>query len=249
MFQRATLRVGALVVIAGLALSGCRKKSAPQYYQLESNVTILADRDGDDAWSGDEMTAALTALKAIDPEAVEGPRAQALITRIESERGRVEREKAAATQAAAVVTPRATVRLFDEKNAGAGTDGGAAGSTPDASVPDRPFGGMALADFQKLFGGCMSAEGEQPVPGLGPAKVFSVKNDDAACRTRYGLPDDGSVKQTYAFKNDQLASQHTESHTRVLLDAGQPEYLVVDAGVEQRLSILPQIRDVPDAGN
>jgi hypothetical protein len=248
MSLRATLRVGALVVLAALVLSGCRKKSAPQFYQLESNVTILADRDGDDAWSGDEMSTALAALKAIDPEAVEGPKAQALITKIEGERQRVAREKAEAEAVVAKVVPRPTVRLFDEPK-GTGGASGASVATPDASVPDRPWGGMSVADFQKHFGRCMTNEGEQAVVGLGQATVFSVKGDDAACRKLYGLPDDGSVRQTFAFRNDQLANQRTESHTRTILDAGPPVYTVVDAGIEQRLAIFPQIRDVPDAGS
>jgi hypothetical protein len=248
MSLRATLRVGALVVLAGLALSACRKKTAPEYYQLESNASILADRDGDDAWAGDEMSSVLTSLRAIDPEAVEGPKAQALISKIEAQRARVAKDKAEAAAAITNVAPRVTVRLFDDpKNAAAA----AAAPTPDASVPDRPWGGMAVADFQKRFGSCMTAEGEKQVPGLGAAMVFAVKNDVPSCRKTYGLPDDGSVRQTYVFRNEQLAAQHTEQRTRTVLDAGPGEYLLVDAGEEPRLTVIPQIRDVggADAGS
>ncbi len=234
-----SLRWQTLLVVCVLALAACRKKSAPEYYQLESNVSILSTRDGDEAWGSDEMGQTLAALKKVDPEAVEGPKAQALVAKIEGERARVAREAAEAEAAAKVPSPP-NVRLSERPSSAPPPE------PVDAGRPERPYLGMSQGEFKSLFGACMQPEGEQPVPGLGTVVAWSVRGTDAACRKKYGLVDE-SVRHLYLFQNNQLSAERTEQRTTVILDGGVV-LTVLDAGYEEAgRSVLPRIVDL-DAG-
>jgi hypothetical protein len=233
------MRLQTLLVVCLLGLGACRKKTAPEYYQLESNVSILSTRDGDDAWGSDEMEQTLAALKKVDPEALEGPKARALISQIETERARVAREAAAAEAARAVPSPPAE-RFTETK-----TNAQPVPSEPlDAGKPERPYLGMSQGEFKSLFGACMQLDGELPVPGLGTTTAWSVRNTDSACRKKYGLVDE-TVRHFYLFQNNQLSAERTEQRTTVTLDAGVI-ITVLDAGEAYR-TLLPRIVDV-DAG-
>lgn len=190
------------------ALPGCRKKSAPQFYQLESTWSIMVARDGDDAYQDPVMDQVVTGLEQIPPDAIEGPKASELLAKIAGERARLAAEKAAAEKLeAAAATERASLpSLFEPPAAAPAADPAAARAAVDAGPP-RPFSGMTREAFQKAWGDCTEAAGELEVPGLGAMTGFAVQ-DRYACRQRLGVPED--ARHVFLFKDGKLKVERTE---------------------------------------
>jgi hypothetical protein len=89
-------------VVLVASLSGCRKKSNPAFYQLESEQSVLLARDGDDAFASPELAAVLTKLEAFPEDALEKPRAEALVVKLKAGQARVKAERAPKPRPAAV---------------------------------------------------------------------------------------------------------------------------------------------------
>lgn len=212
------MRTSAVVAIllVGLGLGGCRKKSAPEFYRLESRATILADRDGDEGRLSDEMGEIITELQAIPADRLEGPRARALAEALVAERARLLQERAPAR--AAEVDARATEFVPSLALAAEPRDAEAAdaGLAPDAG-PGRPWLNMALAEFRARFGVCMEASGELDVPGQGRLRAWEVLRTPT-CMVRYSLDED--TRHFFLFREDRLALERTEQRLR--FDAGPP---------------------------
>lgn len=81
-------------LILGLAVAGCRAKSAPEYHQAESDYSILLMRLGDDAYSDPQLESVIARLRAIPSNALEASRASELLAKIELETKRIAAEKA-----------------------------------------------------------------------------------------------------------------------------------------------------------
>jgi hypothetical protein len=232
-----------LLLCAGLALSACRKKSAREYYQLESTYSIMVARDGDDAYADPVMDQVLTQLRAIDPATVEGPKAAELAQKIDAERGRLAAEKAAAAaelaaQAAAAANAKSLPSLLDAPQNRPPPDAVAA---VDAG-PGTPYAEMAISEFNKRFGACMDPPAESEVPGLGKTVTFAVKKT-TACATQFKVPDD--TRLLYVFKDGVLRGERTEKKTLVMLDAGAPAAAPAPAPVEQPSDAGPRAPYVP----
>ncbi|GMU61403.1 MAG: hypothetical protein AMXMBFR34_31660 [Myxococcaceae bacterium] len=88
------LRNGAGLLLVLALLPACRKKSALEFYELESSYAILVGRDGDAAYVTPEMDRIEPGLRSIPADAIEAPRATALLTKLCDERRRVEHERA-----------------------------------------------------------------------------------------------------------------------------------------------------------
>lgn len=209
------MRRVAILLLGLLAVSGCRKKSAPEFYALESNYSILVARDGDDAYASEDMDTVLTGLKAINPEAVEGPKAAELAAKIEAERQRVAREAKAAADALAAAgrpadfPPGASTSLFPPEPK-TPEDAPPAAAAVDAGRR-KPYGGMPLADFQKLYGDCFDTGPAMTLPNQ-PEGTSMVLRDDAACRAEFGAADP-DTKTYFVFVKDALVGQRSEKRT------------------------------------
>lgn len=210
--------VAVVLLIVGLGLSGCRKKAAREFYDLESRATILVARDGDDGLLSDEMTGIIAALQAISPDAVEGPKAHELWSKLESDRQRIMRARAAGAAAGAGSAARAPapqpidVARPPEPKA-------EAPEAPDAGWPGRPWANMTLAEFQEHFGACMDGVGEKEVPGRGRMQAWEVIKTPT-CTVKYGIPNE-DTHHLFLFQNGRLAGERTEQRTTTIIDAGR----------------------------
>src|SRR6185436_1608185 len=101
------MRAAAVALSVCLLLSGCRKKSAREYYRLESDYSVLVSRDGDAAYDEPELATIIEGLNAIPADALERPKAEALLATIATETLRVRKDKPAPTPVATPTTGNA----------------------------------------------------------------------------------------------------------------------------------------------
>ncbi len=197
-------------LLPALVLLGCRKKSSPEFFKLESEQSILVARDGDDAWLSPQMDAVLSGLQAISDEAIEKPRAQALASKIVAEQARLKAEQARPP-------PPAPVDPF-------------AGRLPSAPPPpenpetaelidagelsDQPWPGMLEQAFVARFGVCFSPGPKATLPD-GQAASAYVLSASPACQKQFGAAD---ARVSYLFTDKGLWGKATE--TVVIRDAG-----------------------------
>lgn len=218
------MRLFALVSLAALvALTGCRKKSAPEYYGWESNHSILVSRDGDEAYSSADMDAVVAGLQAIPADTVEGPKAAALLAKIAAERARIQAEAQEAAAPAAKEWVPPTIVASEVK-----PPTGEAPSVRDAGPPAAPWAGMSTAELIKYFGSCMKAGDKVTVPGLGEAETYVVQKT-GDCEKKYGSnqPDTDTL---FLFVKDRLTGQRTQTKTTTIIDAGAYPS-IIDAGI------------------
>lgn len=212
-------------LLLGLTVSGCKKKTSAEYYRLEGEHSVLVTRDGEDAYESAEMETILTGLRAVPEDAVEKPKADALIATITAEQARLKKE--AAPKNAPTPTEDVNARYEALKAARIeeleAADAGATDPGVDAGPPE-PWKGMSEADFLKLYGECFT-RGE-PVP-MGDAGIAASQqvNDDAKCQAKHGT---SGATTRWLFLNGGLlaklvetSSSRSSSETKVL-DAGRP---------------------------
>ncbi len=233
------MRTVLVVLVLGLGLSGCRKKTAREFYDLESRATILETRDGEEGLLSDEMTGIVTALKAIPPDTVEGPKARELSSNLEANRQRVMKERAdaaaalAQSAAAARLPPPVEVtRPVEPKTEVVGT--------PDAG-PARPWANMTLAEFQERFGTCMEGVGEKDIPGKGRMQAWEVIRTPT-CILKYGIANE-DTHHFFLFQNGRLAEERTEQRTITIIDAGR-----APAVAQPEAPPMPYVMGMPVAG-
>ena len=228
------MRLTVLLCVLMCLFSGCRKKSSPEFFKLDSDQSILVARDGDDAYVSDEMTAILTGLDAVGPDTLEKPRAEALAAKLRAEQHRVTVER----------TPVARPPEVDPW-AGRKSQLEPAAEPPPAvaeQIADagegEPLAGMPEAEFLSRWGKCF-ARGPAEVLTDGGAASAQVLADSAACQKRHGTP---GAATTFLFTS---AGFWGKRLTRVVVvDAGPPPTPVaaVDAG-----EAPPPVRLLPGA--
>jgi hypothetical protein len=197
-----------VVIALAVLATGCRKRSAPEFYRLESDVEVLASRDGDDAWVSPEMEGLGQRLGAIPADAVEAPRAVALAARIVSERDRVVAERAQAQADRNRPAPTmAAMGLGGEAMQAQPSATVAPAAAPDAG-PSEPVPGMELKAFLRAFADCMELAPVQDVPTVGKASAYLVKSL-SACQTKFKVPND-QARRYYLFVADRLVGERTE---------------------------------------
>lgn len=207
-----------LCALEALLLSGCRKKTSPEFYQLESQHSVLVSREGDDAYGSDEMAAVISGLQAIPEDAVEKPRAAELATRLLALQARVkaERELAAKPRPAPVdpfagrepSPPPAPTPVEPEPEPQA--------DQPDAGPPPvvQPWPGMDEKVFVERYGKCFAAGAKATLPDGQPATSYAL-NPSAACQKQFGGTDS---RVSYLFTPKGLWGKATE--TTSVVDAG-----------------------------
>lgn len=210
-----------VLCVAMLAVTGCPRRSAPEFYALESNAGLLVDRGGDDAWLSPEMDAVVTGLQAIPPRALEADRAVALLAKITTERTRLAAERAEKDRLQQEIDarPRPTLAPFV-----------AAPPVPTAVEPidagpppePKPTPGMPLEAFLKLFGACFKDGPPLEIPGA-QKSTSQLVLDTQVCRKKFGTSE-GETSYLFAegkFVGTRTAMSSTTT-TVTVLDAGPP---------------------------
>ncbi len=207
-----------------LVLSGCRKKSAPEFYLLEAEYASLTTNEGDAAWSSAEMASIVARLNAIGPDMLEKPRAQALVAQIAAEQARAQQARAAApaveappnveARYAAFAAARSEEQRQEETRRAEAADAG--------RTPTEPWKGMSEAEFVKHFGDCHTPGGTVPLPGGRDASSQLVKSTDA-CIARFGTR---GYETRWVFDTNgldgKLTQQSSSERSTTIIDAGPP---------------------------
>lgn len=234
----------AILLLGLLAVSGCRKKMAPEFYELESNYSIMVARDGDDAYASPDMDAVLAGLQKIPADTVEGPKAAALVATITAEKARVAREAKEAADALAAAArppepPAPGPSLFPPPP-----------SEPTPAVdagpgaPPKPYQGMPMEEFQKYYGECFEAGPAKTIPGNPEGVSLRVK-DSRTCRAQYNAVDP-RTSVFAVFVNGRFVGQLTEN-APVVTEKKGPPLVAVDAGSKAFL-LVPGAPLPPELG-
>jgi hypothetical protein len=205
-----------LVLLVLVSATGCKKKSAPEVYRLESDVEVLVAREGDDAWERPELEAIEQQLAAIPADVVEAARVQALLQRVRSERARVKAERAARTEK----VPEPPPPPPRDDQGGMAVPPALPEEEDDAGVEVlEPTLGMPEAEFVARFGKCFKPGPMVDVPDAGRGTSQVVLNQPE-CEARFG--EKGSTV-SHVFIDGKLRGRLTEGPpTRQVVDAGPP---------------------------
>lgn len=226
------MRRVAILLLVLAAGTGCRKKTAPEFYGFESTYSIMVARDGDEAYATETMDQVLAGLEQIPADTVEGPKAAELAATIKRERARIaqedkDREAALAAAEAPTPGPGPGPSLFPPPEPEEAPGAAAA----DAGGPQAPWGGMSSAEFTRLFGACFDAGPRKTLPGQPEGTTFVLK-DEPKCRAQFKVADP-SASLSFVFVKDALIGQTTEKKTttETVKPAPPPPPEPEDAGV------------------
>lgn len=210
------MRVLLLLCVSMVLLTGCRKKSSPEFFKLEADQSILVSRDGDEAWVSAEMNTILAGLQAIPEDALEKPRATALVQKITAEQARVESERVKIPPKAApqpnpfAATPTEPTPPPPEEP----EETPPAADQPDAGEPTQPWSGMEEKVFVARFGRCFAAPTKATLPDGRSATSYAL-NASPDCQKQHGVP---SAVISFLFTDKGLWGKATE--TTQIRDAG-----------------------------
>lgn len=200
------------VLLSALLSTGCRKKTSKEFYKLESDQSVLIARDGDDAYLSAEMDAVLAGLQAIPEDALEKEKANTLIAKLNAERDRVKREKAAAE--APKPPPedpfagRTTETPPSNPEPTAPEEATAEGSDAGSAEITQPFSGMEEKLFVQKFGSCFSPAPQATLPDGRKASAYVLNAKDAKCQKQFGMAD---TEVRYLFTDRGLWGKATET--------------------------------------
>ena len=206
-----------LCVLEALALSGCRKKTSPEFYKLDSQQSVLLSRDGDDAYLTAEMASVIAGLQAIPEDAVEKDKATALATKLSAEQTRVQAERAVAVAPKPEpVNPFANRESSISAETPPATAEGVPDADEDAGPPPvvQPWPGMDEKTFVERYGTCFTAGDKTSLPDGKPATAYLL-NGSAECQKQYGAP---GTRFSYLFTAKGLWGKASE--TTSVVDAG-----------------------------
>ena len=215
------MRAAAVALSLCLLLSGCRKKTAPEFYRLDGDYSVLVSREGDDAYGSPELATIIAGLQAIPSDAVERPRADALLAKIDAEARRVKQERAETTIAAvpkATVSPDTVYAGLQQQRA---EEAAATAAAQDAGAAVlAPFKAMTEAAFVKAFGACFQKGDTVTLPEGGEA-ASQRPLDTTACEQRWGtaLWVFGAQGLIGQLVQNKASSASTETK---VVDAGRP---------------------------
>ncbi|MDP1825949.1 MAG: hypothetical protein Q8L48_21980 [Archangium sp.] len=223
------MRIVLLCLLMGL--SGCRKKTSAEFYNLESRQSILIAREGDDAFDSDEMKAVLVGLDAVPEDTIEKPRAAALASKLRAEQARVARERAPKPKDPPPADPFAG-RFPPTDSAPAPEAVPGVVSTDAGSL--ELVAGMEEKTFVALFGKCFSPGPPGRISDGGVATT-QVVGPSADCVKRFGAP--GSVT-SYLFTRSGYWGK-SESRVVVVVDAGVAPGPAVEPTERQPVRLMP----------
>jgi hypothetical protein len=181
-----TTRFLALLLL--LVLTGCaRKEASPEYTRASERFNKLYAKSLDDAYLDPGMHEVEALLEKVPPDSLDAQAAAQLLARIRENRTRFEqgakdREKALAAARTAPTFSGPSVAPPPPPPLSARTT---PPLTPDAGPPVAPTAGMAMRDFNRLFGDCFEPAGPVEVNGRGPRDSYSMVDSD---RCRRSMP-------------------------------------------------------------
>jgi hypothetical protein len=181
-----TTRFLALVLL--LILTGCaRKEASPEYTRASERFNKLYAKSLDDAYLDPGMREVEALLEKVPPDSLDAQAAAQLLARIRENRTRLEqaaneRDKAlAAARTGPTFSGPSVTSPPPPPISGRATPPPA----PDAGPPVAPTAGMAMRDFNRLFGDCFEPAGPVEVNGRGTRDSYSMVDSD---RCRRSMP-------------------------------------------------------------
>jgi len=217
-----------LAVVLLLVVTGCaRKEPSPEYTRASERFNKLYAKELDDAYVDPAIREVEALLEKVPADSLDAQAAAQLLTRIRENRTRIEqaskdREKAlaAARTAPTFSGPSVSAPLSPPSSRPS------APPAPDAGPLSAPTAGMAMRDFNRLFGDCFEQAGPVEVNGRGPRDSYTMVDSD---RCRRAMP--GLVNSLVLADSETVMGLVPKSALRrTLPDGGAPPPAPPDAG-------------------
>ena len=216
-----------LAVVLLLVLTGCaRKEPSPEYTRASERFNKLYAKELDDAYVDPAIHEVEALLEKVPADSLDAQAAAQLLARIRENRARIEqatreREKALAAARTAPTFSGPSVSPPPPPPAGHTPP-----PAPDAGPPSAPTAGMAMRDFNRLFGDCFEQAGPVEVSGRGPRDSYTMVDSD---RCRRSMP--GLVSSLVLADSETVMGIVPKSALRrTLPDGGAPPPAPPDAG-------------------
>ena len=217
-----------LAIVLLLVLTGCaRKEPSPEYTRASERFNKLYAKELDDAYVDPAIREVEALLEKVPADSLDAQAAAQLLARIRENRTRIEqaskdREKAlaAARTAPTFSGPSVSAPLSPPSSRPS------APPAPDAGPLSAPTAGMAMRDFNRLFGDCFEQAGPVEVNGRGPRDSYTMVDSD---RCRRAMP--GLVNSLVLADSETVMGLVPKSALRrTLPDGGAPPPAPPDAG-------------------
>jgi len=217
-----------LAVVLLLVVTGCaRKEPSPEYTRASERFNKLYAKELDDAYVDPAIREVEALLEKVPADSLDAQASTQLLTRIRENRTRIEqaskdREKAlaAARTAPTFSGPSVSAPLSPPSSRPS------APPAPDAGPLSAPTAGMAMRDFNRLFGDCFEQAGPVEVNGRGPRDSYTMVDSD---RCRRAMP--GLVNSLVLADSETVMGLVPKSALRrTLPDGGAPPPAPPDAG-------------------
>ena len=217
-----------LAVVLLLVVTGCaRKEPSPEYTRASERFNKLYAKELDDAYVDPAIREVEALLEKVPADSLDAQAAAQLLTRIRENRTRIEqaskdREKAlaAARTAPTFSGPSVSAPLSPPSSRPS------APPAPDAGPLSAPTAGMAMRDFNRLFGDCFEQAGPVELNGRGPRDSYTRVDSD---RCRRAMP--GLVNSLVLADSETVMGLVPKSALRrTLPDGGAPPPAPPDAG-------------------
>jgi hypothetical protein len=184
-----TTRFLALVLL--LVLTGCaRKEPSPEYTRASERFNKLYAKELDDAYLDPGMHEVEALLEKVPPDSLDAQAAAQLLARIRENRTRLEqaaKERESALAAARTPPTFSGGSVTPPPPPPPSPARAAPPPAPDAGPPVAPTAGMAMRDFNRLFGDCFEPAGPVEVSGRGARDSYSMVDSDRCRRAMPGL--------------------------------------------------------------
>lgn len=177
-----------LAVVLLLALTGCaRKEPSPEYTRASGLFNKLYAKELDDAYVDPAIHEVEALLEKVSPDSLDAQAAAQLLKRIRDNRSRIEQttKERETALAAARTPPTISGHSVNPPALPQAPVRPPAPPAPDAGPPVAPTAGMAMRDFNRLFGDCFEAAGPVEVNGRGPRDSYTMLDSD---RCRRSMP-------------------------------------------------------------
>jgi len=217
-----------LAVVLLLVVTGCaRKEPSPEYTRASERFNKLYAKELDDAYVDPAIREVEALLEKVPADSLDAQAAAQLLTRIRENRTRIEqaskdREKAlaAARTAPTFSGPSVSAPLSPPSSRPS------APPAPDAGPLSAPTAGMAMRDFNRLFGDCFEQAGPVEVNGRGPRDSYTMVDSD---RCRRAMP---SLVNSLVLADSEtvMGLVPKSALRRTLPDGGAPPPAPPDAG-------------------
>ncbi len=176
-----------LAVVLLLLAACARKEPSPEYTRASERFNKLYAKELDDAYVDPGMHEVEALLEKVPQDSLDAQASAQLLNRIRENRSRIEqaakdRDKA---MAAARTAPTFSGPSVSPASAPQGSSRPAPPPAPDAGPPAAPTAGMAMRDFNRLFGDCFEPAGPVEVNGRGPRDSYTMTDSD---RCRRAMP-------------------------------------------------------------